>query len=464
MYCNVAKRLSFSDGVAKFRERYARFKALESTPNKISFAEALTSEAPTRKPNVYRQPRSKDLNMLSTCVSETGEQITEELAHAQRIALASTAATQQRARQVNCAVPGYLEKDFLFQPSTPGAECDMCVLCNASVTGSWSNHCSLALHRLSAAVFTVLMLHHRERSAEDMFRRMLEAALLHPIGYTISRDLLGTSLGLNEIIKRFRSVLQFLKTEGVLSYSLNLRGAQAVFDQVERVGDLVLSPIIHDVLASIFDLDSAHNLNSILALTLAHSQTHYGSITDGFLSSNVHLEYAFDRLELEDFVDSEKEKLEGKAKADVVEAILGELQLFLWACEADPVVGDWSKREYVQPQYQALIVMAEHAKNLLTALVVLVFLKNCVEVVMPVVHKYEQKSIVDNAHTEPQEIILPLLLLVPHAHTTGKSSLRGMVPLKDEYGAYCLNSVQMKREHIKSTPYSHIKRLVDCLD
>ena len=365
--------------------------------------------------------------MSSTCVSDEGEHITEDKAHAQSVALslASTAAAQQRSRGAkNVTKPAYLEKELLLEPSTPGAEPDVCSLCNISISGSWNGHTFLAQHRLSSAIYTVLMLNHRERSADEIFRDMLDAALLHPIGYFISKDLLGESHTFNDIIMRFRSIIQYLKGQNLLVYSLNLKGLHTVFDQIERVGDLVLSPIIHDVIGSIFDLDSANSLMPILAPSLSNSQTHYGSITDGFLCSNAHLEFVFDRLELADLVEFEKDKLEGKAKADVMEAILGELQLFLWACEAEPVIGDWSKREYVQAQHHSLITLADHTKNLLVGLIVLIFVRSVVEHSVAVIRKFEKRTKEEKRTMGEKNTVYPCLLLVPHLVPAGSTSGR----------------------------------------
>ena len=191
---------------------------------------------------------------------------------------------------------------------------------------------------------------------------------------------------------KLRSVLSYLRRERVLQYSMSLVGMRACFEQMERLGDLVLTPIISDVLGSIFDVDTEYNLMPILAPGLSNSQTHYGSITDAYFTSNLHLEYAFDRLDLSEIteISCDSSRLEGKGKADVMEAILGELQLFLWACEADPVFGDWSQRQYVEAHHHPLITLAEHAKNVLVGLVVLVFMRVVIENCVPMMRKYEE--------------------------------------------------------------------------
>ena len=463
MFRHIVKRLHFHDGLAKFREKYTRFKTLEATANKISFAEALTSEAPTRRVK-YQAPASKDLHMSSTCISDTGEQITEEIAHAQNMALslASTAAAQQRSRGAKTiAKPAYLEKELLLESSTPGAEADVCAICNVSISGSWNAHCYLAQHRISAAIYTILMLYHRDRSAEEIFQDMLEAALLHPIGYFISKDLLGESVHLSDIITKFRSIIQYLKTQHVLTYSLNLKGIHTVFDQVERVGDLVLSPIIHDVIGSIFDLDSPKSVMPILAPSLSNSQTHYGSITDGFLCSNAHLEFVFDRLELTDLVEFEKDKLEGKAKADVMEAILGELELFLWACEAEPVVGDWSKREYIQAQHHSLITLADHTKNLLVSLIVLIFVKSCVEYSVPVIRRYEKRQGREGQTKPAKDKLFPSLLLVPHIVPSETSMTYRKAQFYVDQALYDLSGQRLQGAGASSFKKYKIQNLVD---
>ena len=370
----------------EFRERYNRFKSLENSPHSISFQTAMTEKFSKRRP---KPATTQQLLMSSELARMTGGGEEEGKGSHEKTTMYSVG--PPGAPLTPTSRPPHLEKEFLLEASTPGGDVDVCRLCNVAVSGNWGHHSFQCQHRIASAIFSILLLRHRGQSVEYIFKAFSFSALVSPSGYYACPELVGKPGDISDMAMKLRTVLAFLRREHVLKYSMNLLSRRQCFEQIERIGDLVLTPIIHDVLGSIFDVDTPYSHMPILAPSLSNSQTHYGSISDGFLASNQHLEFAFDRLDLAEITEATKDRLEGKTKADVMEAILGELQLFLWACEAESVNGDWSKRPYSEAQHRSLITLAEHAKNVLVGLSVLVFLRSVIENGVPLIQKFEKQ-------------------------------------------------------------------------
>eukprot|EP00759_Apiculatamorpha_spiralis_P031464 PhF_6_TR3314/c0_g1_i1/m.4677 len=269
----------------------------------------------------------------------------------------------------------YLDKTMLFPDGKACLLCEMVL----EPPRSWGHHQNMRHHRMSALTLTTIVQKYRNRSAGWIMEDFTKAVLIHPSSYYICQDLVSTNF--EWTAKKMRETILYLRSLGVIQHSTNLsRGRSFLFDQNEWVGDLVLAPSVHAVLASIFDMETKYDSN-VMAELCPIIGTGGG---DGFFTGNIHLERAFDRLKIIEIVDGAVDVI-GKTKSDVLEAILGELELFLNANQGESALGLTSG--YLYQPTKNIVMLALHLKNVLVAMIVLSFFVPCVRRCVALVHK-----------------------------------------------------------------------------
>ncbi|KAG5489967.1 hypothetical protein JKF63_00086 [Porcisia hertigi] len=149
---------------------------------------------------------------------------------------------------------------------------------------------------------------------------------------------------------RLRYLLHFLKSRGVLRSSLSLRADESnlvqsasdrmhrgeTFERLEMVGDCFFKSLTPDRMHTVFPADEGG-----LSQELQHFER--------TLDSNHGLLAIYDYLGLDDILGSFLAN--NKAKADVVEAVIGELKVLLWSTDVT-----WGMECYVLPGERATYV------------------------------------------------------------------------------------------------------------
>ena len=269
-----------------------------------------------------------------------------------------------------------------------------CVLCDISLnepvktlrngvrTMDWETHRKMRHHEMSLVLLDVVWSKYRDRSsAEEILRDYSRALLCYPASYYICQDLVSV-----DVAKTSRKLLESIKAMqqvGILTHSTNLiQGRTFNFDQMEWVGDLVLAPLVHEVLGSCFDLESQYDSNILTELSPILSR----GGGNGFFTANVHLERVFDQCGFRQVVAG-GDSIVNKLKSDTIEAILGELELFVWACESH----HGFQRQYTVECHRSAVALATSMKYTIAALVVLVFLRACLRCVFPFMRRIEKE-------------------------------------------------------------------------
>eukprot|EP00759_Apiculatamorpha_spiralis_P006668 PhF_6_TR13913/c0_g1_i2/m.22368 len=253
----------------------------------------------------------------------------------------------------------------------------VCILCDKSVGSSWAIHEQTGWHKMSLAIMVMIRHHYDAPTEKQVWEEWMRSAVLHPSTYYICRPLVS-----EDFYQCIRSLVNSVTTlrdqVNLVTHSGNLRNGKTFhFEQLEWVGDLVLAPCVHDVIGSLFDMESE---SSWLPLVGPILSTGGG---DGFFTSNDHLEFVFDKIQLQSAILGPAPI--GKAKSDTIEAILGELEMFCWSCEESAA----GISQPVVPPHGSLYAYAQHTKNLLCALVVLVFLRRCLPSAIEVLRKID---------------------------------------------------------------------------
>ena len=171
----------------------------------------------------------------------------------------------------------------------------------------------------------------------------------------------GVAVNLQELCGRFRKIAGLLKDQGVLRHSVDYStGRSFEFDQAEWVGDLVIPTVLWDMVSNAFDTqtEGISAFNSLGPLI-------------GVLYGNPHLEFTYDFARL-DLLVADAHKVMSKGKSDVVEAMVGELEIFLWGCQVN--VSSSVMPAPPTEDHQHLASLATHCRNLLVALVLLSYL------------------------------------------------------------------------------------------
>jgi len=265
----------------------------------------------------------------------------------------------------------YLQREFLLED-------EICTLCGAQISQNenfqeksrWTHHTATGFHRMSCILMRLVEMFYTGRSLESITEEWVTAAVHHG-PYYMCQPLIDHEGDLNVTMAYLRKALLFLKKQGVLKASLGGRGHD--FDQVEWVGDLALPPMIQEVTQAIFDHESPRSVAPLMGPFM------------GFLCSNIILEKAFDFMQFERLFDGSKDMdlNAEKSKADVVEALVGELEMFMWASEVDvscDVVPVPTSMEM-----QSLLALVNHCRYMISAGVVFAFVLPALARMVPLV-------------------------------------------------------------------------------
>eukprot|EP00759_Apiculatamorpha_spiralis_P015526 PhF_6_TR22229/c0_g1_i1/m.31395 len=280
----------------------------------------------------------------------------------------TSSASDGRGHQIPLHYRRYLTKEMVFD-----AEQSKCVLCDETVA-DFHFHQNYGGHRLSMCTFVIMMDSYKERlNPESIATEWLESAFLHA-DYYIIKELVSCT-DIKFCIKKLKESLLFLKSHGVVKSSLDLsRGRNFEFDQVEWVGDLAMPPVLHEVVSSIFDLETTSHVYPMLGPLM------------GILVGNPHLELTYDYLSLQTIVEAGQTMVIGKTKADVVEALIGELEMFLWANQIDVSCARVSSPP--NTHVHSLLAVANHCRYTLVILIVMTFFYPACSRILPFVHKH----------------------------------------------------------------------------
>lgn len=202
------------------------------------------------------------------------------------------------------------------------AKLGRCVLCDENI-GSWAGHVCFVSHQARLSIVERVMSGAcgPPRYVVERWWQLLNS---DPEGMMLNR-IRSLSSDVNSEKRRERLIylLRFLQANGVLKVALGVYddetksfGRSNVFERFEMVGDNVVKVVFYDRLQSLFPLSdggAAGKMNQIQQL----------------IDSNEGLLQAFDYLELDKIIGTSLSQ--SKFKSDVMEALFGELQTYLWA-------------------------------------------------------------------------------------------------------------------------------------
>ena len=257
-----------------------------------------------------------------------------------------------------------------------------CMLCGSTIIEEWGRHVNFSMHRLSMSIFLTIFENCRFRSAQEITDAWITAALVHENGNTI-RPLVSTDM--HVLKRRLWELLLFLQKHRVLKESLNFaKGRTFLFDQAEWIGDVAIPPLLFDAFSRVFDFEAKESIWKHV----------FGEI--GVLFGNPHLEATFDFLELHRVIADGEKVVQGKTKSDFVEALAGELKMFLLGAELD---FSTSKQpcQVVDNQY-SLYRIANHCLHVLVVMILMTFLAPAVDRVVEMISRINRAEGLTQRH------------------------------------------------------------------
>ncbi len=215
---------------------------------------------------------------------------------------------------------------------------ERCLLCNEKIT-SWAGHVVFVSHQARLTILDRLLSGQCGPPELAVSRWWNLLNLEDPDGavkaqHSLTRiPSLSSWRSSNERRSRLQYVLRFLQGNGVLKVALGVFndatrefGRSNVFERFEMVGDNVVKAVFFDRLQQIFPVADGGAGGKM-------------SMLQQLIDSNEGLMQAYDYLDLDSIIGNSLSQ--SKFKADVMEALFGELQSYLWAAvqlwESSPV-------------------------------------------------------------------------------------------------------------------------------
>ncbi|CBH15564.1 RNA editing complex protein MP67 [Trypanosoma brucei gambiense DAL972] len=250
---------------------------------------------------------------------------------------------------------------------------------------------------------------------------------------------------------RMRFLLQYLRDRGIIRYSLTpakVAGAggnafvrSARFERSEMIGDNIVKVVVPDRLVRLFPADEGgvtYKLASIQQL----------------LDSNEGLLEIYDYLGLNNIIGVRLPN--NKTKSDVVEALFGELQTFLWASELS--CGSCQYPAFPTAEHRYVRALVDHLLNELTHMVIMWRVESTLENSKEYLAKYLLQGARQNGSfstsasgaTIVKEVdcdrsryaVLPLLLTFPYSTSSANKSAGGKQPPLQSSSLAAAKSVQ----------------------
>lgn len=265
-----------------------------------------------------------------------------------------------------------------------------CVLCNESIT-SWAGHVVFVPHQARIGIVERVM-SGLCGPPEQVISRWWGNLNRNEDGFATHHRIPGLSSNNSEERRqRLVYLLEFLQANGILKSALgvynrqsNVLGRTWEFERFEMIGDNVIKYAFYDRLQLLFP-------------------AHEGGITgrlnfvQQLVDSNEGLLRAFDYLEFDKVIGSKLSQ--SKFKSDVVEALFGELQVFLWAANSE-----WSTCESYEnvtiggPESDYVRALVEHVMFELTDVMLMFAVESAVRNAAVVIKKNYREPLKRAAH------------------------------------------------------------------
>jgi hypothetical protein len=262
-------------------------------------------------------------------------------------------------------------RDFFSDPETK-----RCRLCNESYM-HYSTHANFIPHAGREALAMELLrpycgtpdeisamwwhrLHHSK-----CFRRI--PSLSHDNGHQRKRRLQYLLQFLKDL-KVIRETFSVNKTEGLQVSA----GRSWNFERLEWVGDNVIKYLFNDRINVLFPFHEGGVKGRL-------------SYTQFVVDGNESLARAYDHLELQQLTQSDR--VVSKFKADVVETLFGELQVYLWSTEED--VGTEYFRLPFTPEMLPLRSVVEHVMDELGHVMIMYHIEYIIGVIKRIMHEHQ---------------------------------------------------------------------------
>jgi hypothetical protein len=180
--------------------------------------------------------------------------------------------------------------------------------------------------------------------------------------------------------RRLQYLLQFLKDLRVIRETFSLHkgdgppsaGRSWSFERLEWVGDNVVKYLFNDRINVLFPYDEGGIRGRL-------------SYTQFVVDGNESLARAYDYLELQQLTQSDR--VVSKFKADVVETLFGELQVYLWSIEED--VGTEYFPLPFTPDMLPLRAVVEHVMEELGHVMMMYHIEYIIAVIKRIVHEHQ---------------------------------------------------------------------------
>ena len=264
---------------------------------------------------------------------------------------------------------------------------DWCLLCDESVQNKWKEHSNLGKHRVSYQIYQLFLALYPHHRVEDVVKRWSYKLLggypvtpsdvrenqrscdsegkptsssLQKNVSTVSRFTLISALlypsDLTKTANDMRKVIIFLRKHSVLRISLRVDHERHEFDRLEWIGDLVMYEMIYDLFSELFGSEHINIQSQII----------------GALTRNEGFDLAYQLLQLDEVICASS-FTSTYPRADIFEAIIGELYLFAQNCELDIGYGNFCVAQ--TRKMETLRRLARHCQYTMGILYVILYIK-----------------------------------------------------------------------------------------